>query len=456
MDGIDISSDSWVTSGKIADGAVATADLTDSAVTAAKIGVGAVEKSKILELRPYATTPTADNKVNVAAGIISVANNAKINFAGAISPAFDPVTADSRIDLLTINSTGALVIVPGTQAVTPAAPTYPTDKLAIAEVTVTETAVQGVSISASDILDVRPFLNLSSGSGNSSITTTDSVIFTIGTNTDETANNVSLAFGNTAGGQKSIIYQGASSDDFVFNDDISLGANSLKFTTNTLTDTKVGNYDSHLLNTSNPHSVTAAQIGGTGIVSEINAVGTSGAINASRLAAEVLTQTEGDTRYLTPVKTVFTAEYPNAIMYGDGIGNSGTMAVKNTGDANWRNYYEWSSQNTVLQDYTVSVRYELPQDFAGWALANAIKLGYITQTAINADNKADVTIYRAGSVTAIASSVANYSASWSEIVIDDSELGSWSAGDVMIMEIKAYSKNSNFTRVGDITLNYTR
>jgi hypothetical protein len=356
-------------------------------------------------------------------------------------------------------------------------------------VTITEISTQGVVINDSDIKDVRPFLNMSAGSGDTSITTTDSPIFTIGRSTDETANDITLAFGSTAGGQKSIIYTGASTDDFVFNDDISLGANSLKLTGGTLTGAKIGSYDAHLSNTLNPHSVTASQVGGTGIITEINAAGTTGTINAARLASEMLTQAEGDARYIpttggtitgslavngtltpgtivmpaesnitwsSPGKSIFTPEYRSAIIYGDGSNNSGTMAVKNTSDSSWRNYYEWSSQNTTFQDYIITVRYEIPSDFASWALNDAIKLAYVTETANTTDNKVDVVIYKVGSGMAIASAITNTSADWSEIVIDDSSLGSWSPGDILIMDIRVYSKNSHYTRVGDITLNYTR
>jgi len=44
------------------------------------------------------------------------------------------------------------------------------------------------------------------------------------------------------------------------------------------------------------------------------------------------------------------ADYPNASLYGDGSSNNGTLALKNTDDANWRNYYEWTSQADTLQD----------------------------------------------------------------------------------------------------------
>ncbi|MFA5389193.1 MAG: hypothetical protein WC312_05505, partial [Candidatus Omnitrophota bacterium] len=112
-------------------------------------------------------------------------------------------------------------------------------------------------------------------------------------------------------------------------------------------------------------------------------------------------------------QALITPEYPNASLYGD----SGTLALKNTEDANWRNYYEWTSQSTVLQDYTIVVRYVLPPDFSSWAAANAIKLGFVTQTASAADNKVDATFYKSGSATSVYSTTGNVSSGWTEVSV---------------------------------------
>jgi cytoskeletal protein CcmA (bactofilin family) len=154
-----------------------------------------------------------------------------------------------------------------------------------------------------------------------------------------------------------------------------------------------------------------------------------------------------------------TPDYPNASVYGDGTANNGTLALKNTADANWRNYYEWTSQNASLQDYTIIERYVMPPDFSSWASSNAITLNCVTQSVTDTSNKVDIVVYKSGSGSAIVSSLANVSSSagtWADVVIDDSTLGTWNAGDILVVEIKPYSKSGNYVRVGDITLNYTR
>lgn len=155
---------------------------------------------------------------------------------------------------------------------------------------------------------------------------------------------------------------------------------------------------------------------------------------------------------------LITPEYPNASLYGDGTNNNGTLALKNTDDANWRNYYEWTSQVTILQDYTIVDRYVLPPDFSSWATTNAIKLGFVTGTALAADNKVDVIVYKSGNATLVYQTTGNVSSGWTEIAISAANLSgaTWAAGDIVVIKIIVYSKSGNFARIGDITLNYTR
>lgn len=70
----------------------------------------------------------------------------RVKFAGGNSPSFVAPTTNPRIDILTIDSAGALAITQGTEAASPTPPAYPTDKLVICEVynRVGETAIRNV------------------------------------------------------------------------------------------------------------------------------------------------------------------------------------------------------------------------------------------------------------------------------------------------------------------------
>lgn len=86
----------------------------------------------------------------------------RIIFTGGNSPSFTAPVTNPRIDLLTIDSTGVLARVVGTEAVSPTAPAYPTDKLVICEVynRVGQTTIRDVDTVGQGYIynDVRPFL----------------------------------------------------------------------------------------------------------------------------------------------------------------------------------------------------------------------------------------------------------------------------------------------------------
>jgi len=122
------------------------------------IGLGKVLRSYMSALRAT-EQGTPNTTALVALGdYLKADGSGSVAFAGGSSPAFAVVSADSRIDLLSINDSGTLVITQGVQAASPVPPVYPKDSLPIAEVTIDETS--GVLINTADIKDVRPFLNL--------------------------------------------------------------------------------------------------------------------------------------------------------------------------------------------------------------------------------------------------------------------------------------------------------
>jgi len=106
---------------------------------------------------------TPDNTVLVGAGhYVKSDSSGTVTYAGGNSPTFSAVSANSRIDLLTINDSGTLEITTGTEDASPTAPSYPSGKQVLAEVTVDETGT--VVINDADIKDVRAFINLGGGS----------------------------------------------------------------------------------------------------------------------------------------------------------------------------------------------------------------------------------------------------------------------------------------------------
>lgn len=102
-----------------------------------------------------------DLTLKVESGVCYV-GAVRVIYAGGNSPSFTAPSSNPRIDLLTIDSSGALARTAGSEAGSPTVPTYPNDKLVIAEVycRVGQTTIRDTDQGSNGYIkqDVRPFL----------------------------------------------------------------------------------------------------------------------------------------------------------------------------------------------------------------------------------------------------------------------------------------------------------
>ncbi len=176
----------------------------------------------------------------------------------------------------------------------------------------------------------------------------------------------------------------------------------------------------------------------------------------------------------TNKKIVLSPEYPGASLTTDG---SGTTAVSitsdstlNAGGIGWKNYYELSSEESSVQDYTVIVRVTLPSDFESWSSGScpgsqcAITIYYQTGTSLTANNYVSIRVNNDSDTpgTTVVTTAASANTSWSQATytkaaVDDDSAPDWDAADeTAVFRIKLASDNSvgALARVGDIVLNY--
>lgn len=182
-----------------------------------------------------------------------------------------------------------------------------------------------------------------------------------------------------------------------------------------------------------------------------------------------LSETLGMVRFGTaqPTRVItISPEYTNATFITDGSANiAGNMITENTNSSatSYRNYYEWKSDEATLQEYTIAVRYTLPEEFHRWD-TNAFSLSYQTGTANTADNAVSAQIIESSQSTPACNlSTDRASTTWttsnmtcSGETLDDGTNDWDSAGETAIIKIKVKAKNtaSAFARVGDIVLRY--
>ena len=231
-------------------------------------------------------------------------------------------------------------------------------------------------------------------------------------------------------------------------------------------DTTVGGYflkyitegDDTFLVDSDGDMTTAGDIMAEGVLS-LGPLGDQGSIRYNSTDNVIEFSNDGSTWLplgAATVKIVLSPEYAGAVLSADGSSNTGTMTSDS--DANSKNYYEWNSSETSLNDYDVRVRFTLPSDFDTWS-STALTLNFVTEDT-GANSKADIYLYLATSATVDDSATNGASSSggtWTSMSLQNADLNECNAaGETCMLIIRMYSANDSYTRVGDIELNYNR
>ncbi len=156
------------------------------------------------------------------------------------------------------------------------------------------------------------------------------------------------------------------------------------------------------------------------------------------------------------VEDIYHAEYPNAGYVGDGSTNVGQLSIQ-VDDATQRNFYQWTSTRSTLQDYDVLVPVTLPSDFKEWK-TNPITFTYRTSSTdatvsaitLTVSDTALAPVTLSGALT----NAANTSWTTSPMAFQGSP--TWTAGSQMQIRIKLSSKNNATVHAGTLKLKYVR
>lgn len=153
---------------------------------------------------------------------------------------------------------------------------------------------------------------------------------------------------------------------------------------------------------------------------------------------------------------VFVPHYDGMIFEADGTNNKGGMYDGSiTVGADKKNILKWKSRESTLQDYTIQIRYELPQDFVGFVGASPVEISYLTEGA-SSDSALDIVIEKEGSatdeLTGTGVGLANNTFTTGTLNLNPGT--TWNAGDVVLISIKPYSKDQNIASIGDVVLKY--
>ena len=153
----------------------------------------------------------------------------------------------------------------------------------------------------------------------------------------------------------------------------------------------------------------------------------------------------------------------SAAFSGTMTSDASTSASLNLGGTtnNFLTYYEWTSSQTSLNDYTVAVRVTLPADFSSWAPGGAaMQVAFNTELTTSNSNKLDLLIsdMTSGNVVYRQAQTSSSVKTWKTIDVSAEDLGNgtpWNtASQSAMIYLKMYSKDNNYVQIGDIILNY--
>lgn len=153
------------------------------------------------------------------------------------------------------------------------------------------------------------------------------------------------------------------------------------------------------------------------------------------------------------VFAVFNPQYPNAALKGDGADNVGQLSVQHDTTVK-RNYYEWNSTRTTLQDYDVLLPVTLPPNFREWRNA-PITLSYRTSSTVT-DSKLSVTVTDTNgqnvTLQGVSTDLANTSWSTANLIFTGNP--TWQAGQTFLIKVKLAARSTKQAFLGDIKLQW--
>lgn len=130
-------------------------------------------------------------------------------------------------------------------------------------------------------------------------------------------------------------------------------------------------------------------------------------------------------------------EYPNAIYFGSGANYIGQMTASG-GTTGLENSYVWTSTRSGIQDYWVSVRVRVPNNFSSWDVVKPIEFRYKTGVASAANNHLTVRMKdTAGADVALTGGGGLSNVAWTTASITGPQAGgTWTPGSYFTVYVK--------------------
>jgi len=148
-------------------------------------------------------------------------------------------------------------------------------------------------------------------------------------------------------------------------------------------------------------------------------------------------------------------EYPHAVYFGSGATYIGQLSYSYD-TTNKENYYHWTSTKAELQQYWVSVRVRVPDNYANWDANLPLQLRYRTNSASNAVNYVSMRMLdTAGVPVALTGAEALANTSWTTATVTGPQAaGTYTKGGYITLLLKVATTSGGNTDLGFINLNW--
>lgn len=137
----------------------------------------------------------------------------------------------------------------------------------------------------------------------------------------------------------------------------------------------------------------------------------------------------------------FYPEYPDTVIFRDGSANNGTLA-SDYDDTNDQHYYQWTTNNILLQDIQLKFRFPLPADFVD---VNDFTYNFKTASTVAGDNNLEYRVYNATDETAGAPTLCGSDTTNTSAVAD-----TWTAGTITEATLETGCTGGTALNAGDI------
>lgn len=149
-------------------------------------------------------------------------------------------------------------------------------------------------------------------------------------------------------------------------------------------------------------------------------------------------------------------EYQNALYFQSGSTYIGQLAASGAINAGFENTYQWTSTKTEIQDYWISTRVRIPDNFVRWDPVRSLQLRYRTKTATASQNHVTVRLLdTAGSAVALTGAAALTNTSFTTASITGPQsAGTYTPGGYITVLIKLGANSSGQANVGFLNFNW--